>query len=326
MLIADTNEFHPLVDGPAYAAGHASDGSPYSVIILRATYSNSHVDNAFHSSLTQARDAGLKVGFYGYMVASVDAASQGTFFGQTVKNAGGLQAGDAIWCDCEEGTGDQTPRVEAFLAAAHGVLNDNLVDEGAYSGAYFWSAHLVTLPNNVHRWIAAYGTGTRPAGADLWQFTDNQSMPGVSGNCDCSIFNGTLEQYLALVGSSQPTPPTPTPTPPPPAPTPPKPHNPYTPLAVDGVPDLAQAVPTKVFQTIKALQWVCFHGNTADCDGKFGTASHKALQAHLGVTQDGVIGPVTVRALQKRVGAAQDGNWGPMTTKALQAALNKGTF
>jgi len=35
---------------------------------------------------------------------------------------------------------------------------------------------------------------------------------------------------------------------------------------------------------------------------------------------------VTVRALQRHVGATQDGQGGPETTKALQRALNAGTF
>jgi hypothetical protein len=36
------------------------------------------------------------------------------------------------------------------------------------------------------------------------------------------------------------------------------------------------------------------------------------------VTADGMIGPVTVKALQAHVGATQDGQWGQLTTEALQ--------
>jgi peptidoglycan hydrolase-like protein with peptidoglycan-binding domain len=99
--------------------------------------------------------------------------------------------------------------------------------------------------------------------------------------------------------------------------TPPGHRNIYTPVAVDGV-----FGPL----TIKAEQFVSFHGVTADCDGEFGPQSKRSMQAYLGVAQDGIAGPVTVRALQKRVGVTQDGVWGPLTTEGLQRSLNAGTF
>lgn len=200
MLIADVNEYHPLVDGAAYAAGRAPDGTAYSVIILRATYGAAHQDNAYTSSLGQARAAGLVVGHYGYLTALADPTEQGAFFGQVVKANGGLKAGDSVWCDCEEGAGDQTARIDAFLAAAHRVLGDSPADGGVYSGAVFWSTHIGQLPAGTHRWVAAYGQAAAPAGAELWQFTDTRAMPGVAGLCDCSIYTGTLDGYLAAFG------------------------------------------------------------------------------------------------------------------------------
>jgi hypothetical protein len=215
MLIADLNEFVFFFTGGgrAYAAGQAADGSPYSVVILRATYSNSHVDTKYVSNLAEARAAGLLVDHYGYMNQATDAASQGTFFGETVKAHGGLRPGEAIYCDCEEGGGDQAPRVEAFLAAAHAVLGDPVQDEGEYSGASFFVAHLGTTPSGFHRWIAAYQpSDPKVPGEEEWQFTDHQTMPGVSAPCDCTIFNGTLAQYKARF-----SPPAPAPAPTPPA-------------------------------------------------------------------------------------------------------------
>lgn len=203
MLVADLSEFHPLLDGKAYAAGHAPDGSPFSAVILRATYSNTHVDDAYVSSLAQARGANLMVGHYGYMTATVDAGAQGTFFAQTVKANGGLVSGDSIWCDCEEGTGDQGPRVQAFLTAAHAVLNDSLCDEGFYSGLNFYTTHIgkrISVDGVMaHLWVAAYQSTEPNVGQDLWQYTDCATVfPGVSGNVDASIFLGDSAQYRAL--------------------------------------------------------------------------------------------------------------------------------
>lgn len=202
MLIADTNEFHPLTNGPAYAAGHAPDGSPFAVVIMRATYSNTHEDSAYAGSIAQARAAGLMVGHYGYMTAGVDAGAQGSFFGRVVAAHGGLRAGDSIWCDDEEGTGSQEPRAAAFLQAAHAVLNDSPMDEGVYSGSAFYAAHLGVRPvlNGIqsHLWIASYGGSEPNQGENLWQFSDTSTaFPGVAGPCDASIFNGTAADYRA---------------------------------------------------------------------------------------------------------------------------------
>lgn len=77
-------------------------------------------------------------------------------------------------------------------------------------------------------------------------------------------------------------------------------------------------------------------------DGKWGSATTKALQKALGTPQDGIIsnqsknsvteslyggvtygkgGSVVIRALQKKVGAKQDGLLGPATVRALQRYL-----
>lgn len=175
------------------------------MVIVRATYSNTHIDNAYGASIAQARAGHLYTGHYGYMTASVDAFAQGVFFGNTVKMHGGVQPGDTIWCDAEEGSGDQTPRIQAFLTGAHQVLQNLPQDEGAYSGAAFWKAHIGAVTVNgasVLKWIAAYGQGDPSMGENFWQYTDAATVfPGVAGPCDGSIFNGTIDQYLALVGA-----------------------------------------------------------------------------------------------------------------------------
>ena len=204
-VIADTNEFHPLVNGKAYRDAHEPDGSNHPVIIMRATYSTNHQDLAYATSIAEARAAKLLVGHYGYMVAGVDAAAQGHFFASTVKAHGGLKLGDTIWCDDEEGAGDQVARVKAFLAAAHAVLKDPVEDEGVYAGAAFYNAHnLAKLPSGVLRWIAAYDQpDPHIAGEDLWQFTDKRVMAGVAGACDASIFKGSVDDLMKLVGVAE---------------------------------------------------------------------------------------------------------------------------
>lgn len=204
MLIADTNEFHELADGDQYKNSREPDGTNHPVIIMRATYSITHIDLAYARSMKRAREAGLHVGHYAYMVANVDAAAQGHFFAHVVAATRGFNVGDSIWCDDEEGSGNQSPRVQAFLKAAHDALQSVPKEaEGAYSGAAFWQAHLGSLPTGVNRWVAAYGqSDPHLPSEDLWQFTDNQNVPGVAGPCDASIYKGTLSQFLSMIGAT----------------------------------------------------------------------------------------------------------------------------
>lgn len=107
-------------------------------------------------------------------------------------------------------------------------------------------------------------------------------------------------------------------------------HNPFTPLAKDGVFGT---------QTIQATQLVIYAGHTADADGVWGQGSRVTFQNNLavGLLPDGVIGEITVKAFQNklfRVGARDasgaaievDGNWGSKTTQGLQDALNRGVY
>ena len=219
MIFADLNEFVFFVagGGKVYAAGRASDGTPFQVVILRVSYSNYHVDAKFAANLAEARAAGLRVHFYFYLEQGVDPASQGTFFAQTLLAHGGLRPGEGIYCDCEEGSGNLEPNVQIALGAAHSLLHDPLADEGEYSGASFFVAHLGTTPAGLHRWIASYGTPEPQLGEEEFQFTDAEHMPGVSAPCDCTIYPGTLAQLDAAFGASAPAP-APTPAPPTPAP------------------------------------------------------------------------------------------------------------
>ncbi|MGH9095685.1 MAG: hypothetical protein ACRDXE_11035 [Acidimicrobiales bacterium] len=200
--IADTNEFHPLVDAHAYAMANP-------VIISRA-HNGYRADFAYAASVAAARrePAIRSIGHYGYCVAGADAFRQGVALGGTIQANGGLRPQDFIAVDLEEGVGDQTSRFEAYLAGVHSVLGEKTAEDFGYSGASFWAAHLGAV-NNVHRWIAAYGQGDPGMGNVLWQNTDRAIFAGVASPCDGSIFGGTIDTFLALIGAGT------TPIPPP---------------------------------------------------------------------------------------------------------------
>lgn len=222
-------------------------------------------------------------------------------------------APDVRVCDCE--TGDLTPDQAAAWAKSEvnagrrPTIYCNISTQPAVVNSL--AAQGLQFGRDVDWWAAHYtGTPHLEPGSVATQYAD-------PGPYDISETDGV---WPGVPNSPAPAPaPAPTPAPPQPAPSPVPPahRNIFTPIADDGAFGPA---------TIKAQQFVDFNGNVADCDGRFGPQSAKAMQVHLGVAADGFVGPVTIKALQRRVGAAQDGKWGPLTTKALQGALNAGKY
>jgi len=202
LLIADTNQWHTVTDAAAYARW-----SP--AIILRA-HDGSGADPAYAAALAavRAEPAIRSVGHYGYINPTLDAFTQGAGFAQVVQASGGLHPGDFVSFDCETGSGDQTALAEAWLAGCRSVLHENAADEFGYSNADFWAASLPGV-QVAHRWIAAYGQAQPTLGETLWQYTDTATVPGIAGPCDCSIFDGTIGAFLALLGAAPVTYPTP---------------------------------------------------------------------------------------------------------------------
>jgi hypothetical protein len=177
--IPDLSEYQTAVDFAKLATATPA-------VILRA-HNGARPDRTFAARLPQAR-AHMQVRlFYGYCRQGVDAGQQGRQLAQTV---GALQPGEAVVCDLEEGDGDQSGRLKAYLDQLGGVDID-------YSGEAFARAHLKGV--GLLFWIAAY-RGTEPTDRHfLWQNTDHQVFPGVSSPCDSSIFHGTVADLKALL-------------------------------------------------------------------------------------------------------------------------------
>lgn len=200
LKIIDANEFHFIRNMGDYAVDHP-------VFITRATYGAFKIDNAYPDQMRKAyaEPRILSAGHYAYLVAGQDAFLQGVFFGNVVKRFGGLRPQDFIACDDEEGTGDQTGRINAFLTGAHSVMHEQLEQDWGYSGEYFWKTHMGAAVGGLHRWIASYGH--RPAMTlDLWQWTDREPFPGLAPGdaADGSIFDGTVDEFLALLKAPHP--------------------------------------------------------------------------------------------------------------------------
>jgi hypothetical protein len=182
-FIPDTSEFQSTVDCRKLPA-----------VILRA-HNGHRADRQFQTRWAQARKCSTVRMAYGYVVQNRDPVAQAKEFAAIV---GRLQPGEMVWCDLEEGAGDQTARADAWCQTVDDLCGGKA---GVYSGEAFFSAHLGGVTRT--RWVAAY-RATEPRGPHLlWQNTDKSKGPGVSGPHDESVFHGSVQELRAVIDRQQ---------------------------------------------------------------------------------------------------------------------------
>lgn len=187
-LIPDISEFQGDVDWPNF-------GAP--IVICRINYGNSKVDAKADRNIDGARSKCIARGWYSYLIQDQDPVAQADVMVRVLKAHGGLRPNEFIVCDDEEGAGDQSPRVNAFLNEVNSQLKTT--EDFWYSGLNFSIAHNLAAANG-RRWIAAYGVPEPTVPHDLWQFTSSSSIAGVNGSVDMSVFHGDVDQFLSLIG------------------------------------------------------------------------------------------------------------------------------
>jgi hypothetical protein len=194
ITFADISEFQDnFIAEPYLQGGHQ--------VILVRTYNGHRPDYKMPARRDYVRvKPFVAVGYYCYLVASVDPVTQARAFIDTI---GALAPNEFPILDHEEGGGNQVPRAEAFLA---------VVDRWAgfqttlYAGRSFLAGALGGTGRWGRRplWIADYFDYTsnpvhEPRGATFWQYSSRERFPGLSGGVDASIYRGTAQAFLARV-------------------------------------------------------------------------------------------------------------------------------
>ena len=180
--------------GCAFAIARVSDGLGYP-------------DSTFAGNWSGMKAAGLIRGAYQYFEPSQDGGAQASM---VIAKVGLLGSGDLpVMLDVET-TDGLSPA--AITASIHKWVTAITAGTGKapmiYCGSYFWddnvqSADFSALPLV----IASYGTND-PSLPNEWrnwtfhQYTDTASVPGISGQVDGDIFNGSLAQLQGFANSS----------------------------------------------------------------------------------------------------------------------------
>jgi GH25 family lysozyme M1 (1,4-beta-N-acetylmuramidase) len=180
---------------------------------MRVSYgAQAGVDSTFRRNWTESKANGVLRGAYQYFLPAQDTSAQANL---VVRELGRLGAGDLpAVIDVEQAPNGITAAQYAQKVADWVAI----VEQGTgkrpivYTGKYFWNDNVQSSAFGDHPlWLAAYVSGCpdtpRPwTKWTFWQFTDSGSVPGIAGNVDVNVFDGTVADLEALAGASVCTP------------------------------------------------------------------------------------------------------------------------
>ncbi|MFO0758111.1 MAG: GH25 family lysozyme [Byssovorax sp.] len=160
-------------------------------------------DPDFEVNWAGIKAAGMIRGTYQFFRPGKDAAAQADL---VIQKVGVLGPGDLpVTLDVEATDGQSAATIAAKI---HTWVDKVTAGTGKkpiiYTGKYFWNDNVVTADfADYPLWIAAYGPPCPDTPIPwhawaMWQYSSTGSVPGISGDCDLDVFNGTLDDLNAL--------------------------------------------------------------------------------------------------------------------------------
>lgn len=170
---------------------------------IRVTHGLGTIDTRFDANWAGARANGIIRGAYQYFEPGDDPLEQADLF---LELMGELEEGDLPPVLDVEERGSLTP---AQMTAAIHVWMDRVSSATGrtpiiYAGKYFWNDHVGSADFADHPlWIAQWNVECPdlPAAWGDWVFHQTSatgSIPGISGDVDTDLFNGTYDELLAF--------------------------------------------------------------------------------------------------------------------------------
>ncbi len=269
------------------------------IVYIKATEGVTYVDKTIRQFQSDAKNAGLKVGFYHFLRANNPINEADNF----LSAISGLSYDCKLAIDVEATLGQTTNQISSNVRKFADYLKGKGLDVCIYTYTNFYKNNLNNSVKDLPLWVAEYGV-TRPSINTPYvgfQYTENGSISGVSGAVDLNEFNDGI-----FINSDS--------------------RGEFIITGSDTV---------KIIQ--QQLNTLLKKGLIVDgISGASTTAAIKEFQGAMGLAQDGIWGPKTVAAvteiyskptdgvkfkhyeyatryIQYRVGGKLDGVYGPQT-------------
>jgi lysozyme len=204
----DVSYYQGNIDWAAVAGGG------YQFAIARINHGD-FMDPEFDANWAGIKSAGMMRGAYQYFDPGGDVAWQAQV---VIDKLGKIAPGDLPAVIDVEST-DGLPPAQVAQAVAEWLA---LVEEGTgkrpiiYTGKYFWQDNVGSSEfADYPLWHAQYPNACQPPAAPppecgcaniadqwpdvfVWQYSSSGSVPGISGNVDLNVFNGTWEELVGF--------------------------------------------------------------------------------------------------------------------------------
>ena len=176
------------------------DGIPLSFVFVKATEGSDLTDPCFSKNFTGARRFGILRGAYHFYRISVSAKQQAEHFIKNVKLEPGdlppvldveVKPGSVSAEDFRQGILEWMVRVEQHYGVrpilyTYHSFRQQYLNDSVFNLYPYWIAHY-------------YVDSVRYQGSwAFWQHSDVGHLPGIKGNVDMNIFNGTYEELFKL--------------------------------------------------------------------------------------------------------------------------------
>lgn len=199
----DVSSHQRSVDWTAVAAAGVRFGW------TKATGGEWYDNPSFAEAWAGIKAAGLVRGAYHFAFETSgepggDAVREADYFLAAISAVGGLEAGDLVCLDIEDGP--DTALGGWALAWCRRVEERTGTKPFVYTGRWFADPHQFDRTPELSAyplWLAEYTTSEPAAPAPwshltMWQFTASGSVPGVAGDCDQNLYRGTAHDLAAL--------------------------------------------------------------------------------------------------------------------------------
>jgi lysozyme len=196
----DISHYQAKINWDRLRSNALIDGQPLSFVFIKSTEGSSRIDPNFNDNFDQARKYGFIRGAYHFWTTSSSARAQAYYFLNKVH----LEKGDLPpVLDIEHKPKDQS--VEDFqtdvLTWLH-IVEDKYGVKPIIYTYYKFKENYLNAPvfDDYPYWIAHYYVSeVKYKGKwNFWQHTDAGSLPGIKGNVDLNIFNGTYYDLLGM--------------------------------------------------------------------------------------------------------------------------------
>ena len=158
-------------------------------------------DARFYENMDGALAQGLKVGVYIYSYAkSEDSARSEAAHVLRLANKYKDKITLPIYYDLEENGTESGAKERAVIFGD--IIERAGYTCGVYASSYWWRTHLKGL-NRFTKWVADWGVNNgkpnnKPSieGVDLWQYTSNGKINGISGRVDLNEAYGKIAEII----------------------------------------------------------------------------------------------------------------------------------